>query len=119
MPVFLRAPIGRYDRTVIWSRAPFLLTSVASLVLSAAVLQAAPPAVAAGLPDGSGSSSPTVSPAASADDAVNQVLAISVDGLNPRAIKRLGRSGAPAFHRLMREGAWTFNARTEWGQTRT
>jgi hypothetical protein len=50
---------------------------------------------------------------------VNQVLAISVDGLNPRAIKRLGRSGTPAFHRLMSEGAWTFNARTVWGQTRT
>jgi predicted AlkP superfamily pyrophosphatase or phosphodiesterase len=50
---------------------------------------------------------------------VDRVLAISVDGLNPRAITKLGRSGAPAFHRLMREGAWTFNARTERGQTRT
>lgn len=55
----------------------------------------------------------------SADDPVNQVLAISVDGLNPRAITQLGPSGAPAFYRMMREGAFTFNARTERGITRT
>ena len=55
----------------------------------------------------------------SADDPVNQVLAISVDGLNPRAILTLGPSGAPALHRLMREGAWTLNARTELESTRT
>ena len=55
----------------------------------------------------------------SADDPVNQVLAISIDGLNPRAIHTLGPSGAPAFHRLMREGAWTLNARTERESTRT
>ena len=42
-----------------------------------------------------------------------------MDGLNPRAITLLGPAKAPSFHRLMREGAWTFNARTEWGQTRT
>ena len=57
--------------------------------------------------------------APSADDAVNQVLAISVDGLNPRAITELGSRGAPAFHRMMREGAWTFNARTAQGMTIT
>ena len=47
------------------------------------------------------------------------MLAISVDGLNPRAISELGPDGTPTFHRLMREGAWTFNARTEFEQTRT
>jgi len=56
---------------------------------------------------------------ASADNAVDRVLVISVDGLNPRAITRLGRSGTPAFHRLMRQGSWTFNARTAREQTRT
>jgi len=56
---------------------------------------------------------------ASADDAVNRVLAISVDGLNPRAITQLGPRGAPAFHRMMREGTWTVNARTEQELTRT
>ena len=55
----------------------------------------------------------------SADDRVNRVLAISVDGLNSRAITQLGRSKAPNFYRLMREGAWTFNARTEQEMTKT
>jgi len=43
-----------------------------------------------------------------------RVLAISVDGLNPEAIKRLGRSGAPTFHRLIAESAGTLNARSEY-----
>ena len=47
------------------------------------------------------------------------MLAISIDGLNPRAIQTLGPSGAPTFHRLMREGAWTLNARTARESTRT
>lgn len=55
----------------------------------------------------------------SADDPVDRVLAISIDGLNPRAITELGAEKTPSFHRLMREGTWTFNARTEWEQTRT
>ncbi len=55
----------------------------------------------------------------SADDAVNLVVAISVDGLNPAAIRQLGRSRTPNFHRLMREGATTLNARTAREQTRT
>ena len=55
----------------------------------------------------------------SADDPVDRVVAISVDGLNPKAITELGRSGAPNFYRLMREGASTLNARTAREQTRT
>jgi hypothetical protein len=47
------------------------------------------------------------------------VLAISVDGLNVTAIKRLGRTGAPTFHRLITEGAGTLNARTEYEQNVT
>ncbi len=54
-----------------------------------------------------------------ADDAVDRVIAISVDGLNPRAIQQLGQSRTPAFHRLMREGAYTLNARTVREQTST
>ncbi len=55
----------------------------------------------------------------SADDAVNRVVAISVDGLNPKAIRKLGASGTPNFHRLMKQGASTLNARTAQEQTRT
>lgn len=55
----------------------------------------------------------------SPDDAVDRVLAVSIDGLNPRAITQLGAKGTPAFHRLMREGAYTLNARTEYEMTKT
>jgi hypothetical protein len=50
---------------------------------------------------------------------VTRVVVISVDGLNPDAITRLGPAGTPTFHRMMSEGAWTFNARTEVEQTVT
>ncbi|KRF17660.1 hypothetical protein ASG90_04655 [Nocardioides sp. Soil797] len=47
------------------------------------------------------------------------VLAISVDGFNRRAIAALGREKAPNFHRLIRQGASTLNARTEFERTIT
>ena len=46
------------------------------------------------------------------DNEINRVIAISVDALNPRAIQLLGQSRTPAFHRLIRDGASTLNART-------
>ena len=65
----------------------------------------------------------TVVPSAPADEsgdnAVDRVIAISIDGLNPRAIEKLGKSRTPTFHRLMREGAYTLNARTVREQTAT
>ncbi|WP_322919803.1 alkaline phosphatase family protein [Nocardioides renjunii] len=51
--------------------------------------------------------------AAASDDAVESVLAISIDGLNPDALDRLGRAGTPHLHALRDSGASTFNARTE------
>jgi predicted AlkP superfamily pyrophosphatase or phosphodiesterase len=59
------------------------------------------------------SAPPSPRPVASADDAVDHVVAISIDGLNPNAIRTLGESGTPALHRLMREGASTLNARSQ------
>ncbi|MET0932016.1 MAG: alkaline phosphatase family protein [Aeromicrobium sp.] len=47
------------------------------------------------------------------------VLAISVDGLNPESITRLGATGTPTLHRLIDEGASTLNARTAHEQTIT
>ena len=55
----------------------------------------------------------------SADDPIDRVVAISIDGLNPRAITTLGARRTPTFHRLMRQGAFTLNARTAREQTRT
>ena len=49
----------------------------------------------------------------SADDAITSVLAISVDGLNPDALTRLGRARTPHLHALADAGASTLNARTE------
>ena len=54
-----------------------------------------------------------------ADNPIDHVIAISIDGLNPDAIKQLGKSGTPALHRLMREGAYTLNARTVREKTST
>lgn len=48
-----------------------------------------------------------------------RVVAISLDGLNPRAIVRLGRTRLPNLHRLFDEGAGTLNARTQVEQTVT
>jgi predicted AlkP superfamily pyrophosphatase or phosphodiesterase len=54
-----------------------------------------------------------------ADNAIDRVIAISIDGLNPLAIQKLGQSRTPTFHRMMREGAYTLNARTAHEQTAT
>lgn len=48
-----------------------------------------------------------------------RVVAISLDGLNPRAITRLGRSRLPHLYRMIREGAYTLNARAQVEQTVT
>ncbi len=53
------------------------------------------------------------------DDAITRVVVISVDGLNPTSIDTLGRTKSPTFHRLVDEGASTFNARTEVEKTLT
>jgi len=50
---------------------------------------------------------------------VNQVVLVSMDGLNPQALEALGSTGAPAFHRMIDEGASTLNARTVFEKTNT
>ena len=47
------------------------------------------------------------------------VVAISVDGLNPDAIRELGPELAPSYHRLLAEGAGTLNARSAVERTVT
>lgn len=65
------------------------------------------------------SSGASAARATSADDAVDQVVAISIDGLNPDAIRKLGAAGTPALHRMLAGGAGTLNARTERELTST
>lgn len=50
--------------------------------------------------------------AVSAADLRPRVLVISLDGLNPTAITRLGPAGTPNLHRLIAEGSSTLNARS-------
>ncbi|WP_121254723.1 alkaline phosphatase family protein [Nocardioides ferulae] len=52
-------------------------------------------------------------------DTDTRVLAISVDGLSPVAIRRLGAERTPTLHRLLREGASTLEARTVRERTET
>jgi predicted AlkP superfamily pyrophosphatase or phosphodiesterase len=109
-------------------------TSLLAILIAAAVLapgcRATPPsseavpAPVSPVPSPvSPSAETTLVPAAPSDEAadnpVDRVIAISIDGLNPRAIQQLGQSRTPTFHRLMREGAYTLNARTVREQTRT
>ncbi len=47
------------------------------------------------------------------------VMLISVDGLRPDALTTLGEQGAPHFYRLMKEGSFTLNARTDADATVT
>jgi predicted AlkP superfamily pyrophosphatase or phosphodiesterase len=52
--------------------------------------------------------------------AAEHVIHISVDGLHPGHLQRLIDGGeAPTFQRLQVEGAWTFNARTDFTHTIT
>ncbi len=48
-----------------------------------------------------------------------RVLVISVDGLKPAALRKLGRQATPNFHRLKAEGAFTLNARSQVERTTT
>lgn len=47
------------------------------------------------------------------------VIAVSIDGLNPRALGELGPEGTPYLHQLIVQGASTLEARTALEQTNT
>ena len=88
-----------------------LAGSVALAALSLAVLAPATAVVPA-----PSEAAPSAVPAATgarrvADDP--QVLAISIDALNPAALRKVGHSGAPNLWRLVDEGASTLNARSQ------
>lgn len=80
--------------------AALVLATLLALASAAGAAPAPPPA-----PPAPYGEAPVVEPSA-------QVLVISVDGLNPNALRRLGTSRTPHLHRLLREGAGTLNART-------
>lgn len=68
---------------------------------------------------GAATAIPEETPSAARVESGARVLAISVDGLNPTAIRRLGTERAPVLNRLVTEGAATLNARTSREMTVT
>ena len=66
-----------------------------------------------------GSGAQSASTAAAAPGTADHVLAISVDGLNTKALTQLGRTGLPNLWRLLDEGKSTLNARTAVEKTVT
>ena len=105
---------------------PTRLTRLA-VAASAAVL-VAPAAACAQAPDAPGapatvaqapSSAAAGSPGPETSGTVEHVVAISMDGFNPTALAKVGKKGAPVLHRLMRQGSFTLNARTETERTIT
>ena len=50
---------------------------------------------------------------------IKRVLTLSVEGLRSSAVNKAGPEGAPAFHRMIGEGASTLNARTTTERTTT
>lgn len=63
--------------------------------------------------------SPTGTPTPAPTAPVTTVVAISIDGLNPTALSRLGTAGTPNLHRLLASGASTLNARSAFELTIT
>jgi predicted AlkP superfamily pyrophosphatase or phosphodiesterase len=85
-----------------------VLAALMALVVLVAGLLAAP-----------ANAAPDPGPALRGAAPVRFVVAVSVDGLNPDALRELGPELTPAFHRMMTEGASTLNARTEVERTLT
>lgn len=76
----------------------------------------APPTVEPTMPQPTVGTTSGVDPTAGPEPIV---LAISLDGLNPDAITKLGAAGTPNLHRLINEGASTLNARASVEITKT
>lgn len=95
------------------SRRWWLVGAVLLVVIAAGAFALTRPddTVATPGPTAAPSTSAAPSPSATAEpDPV--VLAVSVDGLNPEALRELGPEQLPTFWRLIDDGASTLNART-------
>jgi len=90
-------------------------TPRSGLAACAVVLLSPLLATASFAPAGADGTGPGPDPAPS----VSQVVVISLDGLNPTALTRLGKRGTPVLHRMIRRGASTLNARTAYEMTVT
>lgn len=92
------------------------ITPLVSAVALLAAVVAVPPGVAAqpvGQLVGQRAGQPTSAQVIERRDADPQVLVVSVDALNPQAMRKLGHRRAPNLWRLVDEGASTLRARTQ------
>ena len=80
--------------------------------LSAATLALLAPTLAGGGPLEPGDDA-SITRSSSEAAAAGHVVAISLDGFNPKALKKLGKARTPVLHRLLRQGASTRNARAQ------
>ena len=97
------------------TRSPF-----AALLASALVVLAGAPACAlVSRDDVSGAGSRSTQQRVAQEPEADSVLAISIDGMSVRAVRKLGRKQLPHLYRFMRAGASTTNARTEHEMTVT
>ncbi|NPC98815.1 alkaline phosphatase family protein [Nocardioides sp. zg-DK7169] len=125
----MTAPVRRYARGP--ARAAWALAL--AVALSGLGCASAPPGQD-GVPDGSASRSSASSASSGPPGQVardrpeapaqptgprRRVLAVSVDGLGSAVLRRLGPRQAPTFHRMLRRGASTLEARTEVEMTVT
>lgn len=90
-------------------------TPRASLAACAVALLSPLLATVPSTPAGADGTGPGPDPAPS----VGQVVVISLDGLDPTALTRLGKRGTPVLHRMIRRGASTLDARTAYEMTTT
>ena len=91
-----------------------LASALTAALVSGSLLLGAP--ACAAVPSGGPSDAPRQ--AARQADA-ESVIAISIDGMSVRAVRRLGKAQLPNLYRFMRAGASTMNARTEREMTVT
>ena len=109
-PSPLRVSCGRRaGRTVERVRTAATLLTTAVLALTGTATAPATAETPAG----------AVPPSSRAAAPESRVLAVSIDGLNPAALRRLGPERTPTLHRLLDEGAGTLNARTAREMTKT
>lgn len=99
------------------SRLGRLTANVPALVVALVLTLVVPLLAGCGASPPEARPAPQLAQAAAITD--TRVVAISLDGLNPKAITQLGRSRLPNIYRMLAEGAGTLNARAQVEQTVT
>lgn len=90
-----------------------MLAGALSMALGITLLVRADADPVADRPAAQGVAAEPVAAGSAPEPAASRVLAVSVDGLTPAALRELGREKAPHLVRLVHKGAGTMNARSQ------